>query len=167
MKTQTGELWFYPWGGWAWLPVLQHCRSCTNNTRYQPATGCRVRISLTVSSRGARYPRTSPRRRTPPAAWTATGRWRAGSWALRGWRRGWAVCRPPPAVRWQSPWRSWSPGVEWGSPRLGAGRWSGRSPVAGGGAGVRTGSAALSETWTRSGHWSCRALGFLRCERGF
>lgn len=166
-RTQKAE--FYPWKGWAWLLVLQHCRSCTDSRRYQPAMGYHVPISLRASLRGAHCPRMSPHRHTLPAAWTATGRWPAGSWALREWGRGWAGYHPLQVApdRSRSPWRSRSPGAEWGFQRLEGGPWSGRSPGAGAGVAVKTGLAALSETWTRSDRWSSRAPGFLRCDRGF
>lgn len=168
-KTDCRVSFFYPWGGWAWLLVLQHCHSCTDSRQCQPTMGCHVPRSLWVSSGGAHCPRTSPHRRTPPAAWTATGRWRAANWALRGWRRDWDVYRPPLTApgRSPSPWRSWTPGGGWDSPKHGDERWSGRSLAAVGGAAPRTGSVASSATWSRSGRWSCRVPDFLHCDRGF
>lgn len=159
---------FYPWRGWAWLLVLQHCHSCTDSRRCQPATGYHAQISLSVSLAGARCPRTSPHRHTPPAASTATGRWRAASSVLHGWKTDWSVYRPLPPSPDHSRWRSWSPGAEWGFPRHEAGRWLGRNPAAGGGAAVaRNGSAASLATWTRSVRWSFQTPDCLHRDRGF
>lgn len=108
----------YPAPNSAWSPALPrslHGAACTQCRR---ATGTHGRRTPPGAPEAVCSPKATPRRRTPRAAWTATGRWptRSGAlsrvWADSGWRRS---RRSAPRRRCRSSWR---PAGGHGTPRI-------------------------------------------------